>query len=131
MPRQKLHRGDCHCGQTKFEFEADSKVVLHRCNCSICQRVGFLHLIIPRAAFNLQTGWENLTLYTFNTGVAKHYFCEICGVKPFYIPRSNPDGISINFRCVDDSTFDDVKIEDFDGQNWEKNAADLAHLSQE
>ena len=72
-----------------------------------------------------------LSLYTFNTGVAKHYFCPICGVKPFYVPRSNPDGISINWRCVDHSTFGDVAIEDFDGENWEANAAMLADLSRE
>ena len=77
----------------------------------------------------LKSTWDDLGLYTFNTGVARHYFCKICGVKPFYIPRSNPDCYSINFRNVDQSNFDRVAIEDFDGQNWEVNAARLAHLS--
>jgi len=124
-----MHSGDCHCGAVRFEFEADPEVALHQCNCSICERVGYLHLIIPARDFTLLTGWDQLTLYTFNSGVAKHYFCRTCGVKPFYVPRSNPDGISMNFRCVDQSTFDNITIEAFDGRNWEANAASLAHLS--
>lgn len=125
------HRGDCHCGRVRFEFDSSADRVLHRCNCSICERIGFLHLIIPRSAFILLTPWDEMTLYTFNTGVAKHYFCSTCGVKPFYIPRSNPDGYSINFRCVDQSTFDEVKIEDLDGQNWEQHAGALSQLSRD
>ena len=124
-----LHRGDCHCGNVRFEFESSPDVHVHRCNCSICDRVGYLHLIIPRSTFTLITGWDELTTYRFNSGVAEHYFCKTCGVKPFYLPRSNPDGYSVNFRCVDRSAFGEVIIEDFDGQNWEDNASKLAHLS--
>ena len=123
------HTGDCHCGKVQFEFESESDVSLVRCNCSICDRFGFLHLIIPQRLMTLKSSWDDLGLYTFNTGVARHYFCKTCGVKPFYIPRSNPDCYSINFRNVDQSNFGRVVIEDFDGQNWEVNAARLAHLS--
>ena len=105
-----LHSGDCHCGRIKFEFECGADANVLRCNCSICDRVGFLHLIIPKSAFELLTPWDDLGLYTFNTGVAKHYFCKTCSVKPFYIPRSNPDGFSVNFRNVDRSTFDKVTV---------------------
>tara|TARA_B110000093_G_C12824625_1_gene348427 strand:+ start:90 stop:512 length:423 start_codon:yes stop_codon:yes gene_type:complete len=126
-----LHRGDCHCGNVRFEFDSEPDVHVHRCNCSICDRVGFLHLIIPRSAFKLITSWDELTTYTFNTGVAEHYSCKTCGVKPFYLPRSNPDGYSVNFRCVDSATFAEVVVTDFDGQNWEENAGALAHLSQD
>lgn len=125
-----LHVGDCHCGQVKFEFESDRDVNLVRCNCSICDRSGFLHLIIPQRSFKLLSPLlEDLGLYTFNSGVAKHYFCRTCGIKPFYVPRSNPDCFSINFRNVDRTTFGEVTIEDFDGQNWEQNVGKLAHLS--
>lgn len=124
------HRGDCHCGSIQFTFDAPVDVTLHRCNCSLCDRVGYLHLIIPKSSFSLLSEWENVSVYTFNTGVARHYFCPTCGVKPFYVPRSNPDGYSINFRCVDPATFQQVTIEDFDGRNWEQNAGALAHLSQ-
>ena len=123
------HRGNCHCGSIQFEFDAPADVTVHRCNCSLCDRVGYLHLIIPKASFSLLVPWEKLSLYTFNTGIAQHYFCPVCGVKPFYIPRSNPDGFSINCRCVEPATFGQVTIEDFDGKNWEQNAGSLAHLS--
>lgn len=126
-----LHRGGCHCGKVQFEFDSDARVTVQRCNCSVCELTGFLHLIIPASAFDLKTSWDELTMYEFNTKTAKHYFCSTCGIKSFYIPRSNPDGYSINFRCVDESTFEKVTIEDFDGRNWEDNAASLAHLSRD
>lgn len=124
------HTGDCHCGRVRFEFNCLPDQVVHRCNCSICERVGFLHLIIPARNFTLLTSWDELTEYNFGSGIARHFFCRHCGVKPFYVPRSNPDGYSVNWRCVDHSSFGDVVIEDFDGQNWEKNAGSLSHLSQ-
>ncbi|MBO6555013.1 MAG: GFA family protein [Pseudomonadales bacterium] len=124
-----IHNGACHCGRVRFEFESEPDVKIHECNCSICYRVGFQHLIIPARSFNLLTDWDELALYTFNTELAKHYFCKTCGVKPFYVPRSNPDGISVNFRCVGQSSFGHVTYEPFDGQNWEQNAGALSHLS--
>ena len=86
------HRGSCHCGAVRFEADAPADLELHECNCSICQRVGYLHLTVNRQQFRLLAGEEQLTTYTFNTGVAKHTFCSVCGVKPFYVPRSHPDG---------------------------------------
>ncbi len=123
MPK---HQGACHCGQVKFEFDSVADVTVYSCNCSICRMTGYQHLIIPVRDFTLLAG--ELTTYTFNTGVAQHTFCPICGVKPFYTPRSNPDGISIHFQCVDASTLDQVTMDTFDGENWEANAASLAHL---
>ncbi len=124
-----LHSGGCHCGQVKYEFESPSEITVHICNCSICRLTGYEHLIVPRGQFKLLTSQSNLSSYEFNTGVAKHYFCKVCGIKSWYIPRSNPDGISINFRCVRQNAFSSVVIEDFDGQNWEDNASTLSHLS--
>jgi hypothetical protein len=89
------HRGGCHCGRVRFEVSAPAEIEVSECNCSICAKSGFLHLIVPRARFNLTCGGEYLTTYTFNTGVAKHLFCSICGIKSFYVPRSNPDGYSV------------------------------------
>ena len=51
------------------------------------------------------------------------------GVKSFYVPRSNPDGWSVNLRCLDPGTLESVVLEDFDGRNWEQHGAALAHLS--
>ncbi|QEY18302.1 GFA family protein [Cellvibrio sp. KY-GH-1] len=124
-----FYHGSCHCGAIKFEVEAPESVEVENCNCSICAMTGFLHLIVPARNFRLLSGEESLTTYTFNTGVAKHKFCKICGVKPFYIPRSNPDGVDINLRCLSTQP-KQVKVIDFDGQNWEQNAHTVAHKSQ-
>lgn len=121
--------GSCHCGKVKYQAEVPEKVEVHACNCSICQMVGFQHLIVPSRDFELLSDPADITTYTFNSGVAKHTFCRHCGVKPFYTPRSNPDGVSLNFRCLDEKLFAEVKIEPFDGQHWEENAASLSHLS--
>lgn len=123
------HRGGCHCGTVTFEFDAGADVVLYRCNCSICRLQDPLHLIIPAGRFRLLSGGDTISTYTFNTGVAKHHFCSRCGIKSFYIPRTNPDGVSIDFRCVDSSTFGRIDIDDFDGENWDDHGHELAHLS--
>ena len=123
--------GGCHCGAVRFEVDLEPGLEVHACNCSMCAKVGFLHAIVPASRFRLTTDPAGLTEYTFNTGVARHLFCATCGVKSFYRPRSNPDGWSVNARCLDATEGLDLRIEAFDGQNWEANAAGLAHLSQE
>ena len=125
------HKGSWHCKVIEFEIEAPENIVVQECNCSMCSMTGFLHLIVPKSSFKLLKGKDNLTTYTFNTGVAKHTFCKTCGVKAFYTPRSNPDGYSINLRCLDQSGFKKIEIEKFDGQNWEENAEKLKHLSED
>lgn len=123
------HVGSCHCGAVRIEVEAPADLVVHECNCSMCTRTGYLHLIVAADELSLVSGEDMLETYTFNTGVARHYFCRACGCRPFYVPRSNPDGFSVNVRCLDKSTIRSLEIEPFDGQNWEANAATLAHLS--
>lgn len=123
------HKGGCHCGNVRFEVDAASEIEAHYCNCSVCRMSGYLHLIVPRDAFRLLTPWSAVSTYTFNTGVAQHYFCSNCGIKSFYVPRSNPDGISVNVRCLEPGSVASVSVEDFDGQNWEANAETLSHLS--
>ena len=124
-------KGGCHCGVVTWEALLEDDVVAHDCNCSMCEKTGFLHLIIPQSKFRLIAGEDALTEYRFNTGVAKHYFCKHCGVKSFYVPRSNPDGYSLNLRAMDRAQFASVTIEPFDGRNWEDNAAALAELSRD
>jgi hypothetical protein len=124
------YQGSCHCGAVKFEIEAPEKITCGDCNCSICSKSGYLHLIIPKSKFTLLQGESSLTTYRFNTGVAQHRFCKICGVKSFYIPRSNPDGYDVNVRCLDPQPID-LKIEPFDGKNWELHAHKMAHMSKE
>ena len=123
--------GGCHCGAVRFEAALPDHVEAQSCNCSICAKTGFVHVIVPEARFQLIDGANDLTTYTFNTGVARHLFCARCGVKSFYRPRSNPDGWSVNARCLDEADGLDIEIEAFDGQNWEANAQALAHLSRD
>lgn len=122
------YEGSCHCGAVRFEVEAPEAIEVEDCNCSICSMTGFLHLIVPLANFRLISGESQLTTYRFNTGVAQHTFCRICGIKPFYVPRSNPDGIDINVRCLSTRP-KSMSIVKFDGRNWEAHAHTLAHKS--
>jgi hypothetical protein len=128
-PSLVTHRGGCHCRRVRFEVDAPADLVVQDCNCSLCAMTGFLHLIVPASRFRLVAGADDLTEYTFNTGVAKHRFCRVCGIKSFYIPRSNPDGVDVNPRCLDEGTISSLEIEPFDGSNWEANAGSLSHLS--
>jgi hypothetical protein len=125
------HPGGCHCGAVRFEAALPAVVEAQSCNCSMCRMVGFVHVIVPESRFRLTAGADAITTYSFNTGVAQHTFCGICGVKAFYRPRSNPDGWSVNARCLDDVSGIDLRIEAFDGRNWEAHGASLAHLSRE
>jgi hypothetical protein len=131
QPDLAWRAGGCHCGAVRFEALCADAVEVEDCNCSICSKSGMLHLIVPKARFRLIQGAEALVSYRWNTGVAEHLFCKVCGVKPYYIPRSNPDGIDINARCFDEASAPRLKIVPFDGKNWEANAAALAHKSQE
>ncbi|WP_309606281.1 GFA family protein [Phenylobacterium sp.] len=125
------HAGGCHCGAVRFEVALPAVVEAQSCNCSMCAKTGFIHMIVPQSRFRLTRGAERLVEYTFNSRVAKHLFCGECGVEAFYRPRSNPDGWSVNARCLDRADDIDLRVAPFDGQNWEANAADLAHLSKE
>ena len=123
-----IHKGGCHCGRIRFEVEAPSDLLLDECNCSICNMVGYQHLIVPKSNFRILQGEDQLITYEFNTGVARHYFCNHCGVKSFYVPRSHPDGISVNGRCLDPDTVSSVTLSSFDGRNWEQNRDKLEPL---
>jgi hypothetical protein len=114
------YEGGCHCGAVRFRVMVD-KHQADDCNCSICQKKGFLHLIVPPEQFTLLSGAEVLTTYSFNTHIAKHTFCSICGIHPFYRPRSHPDWIDVNLRCLDGDVISRFQIVPFDGANWEEN----------
>ncbi|HEY5101181.1 MAG TPA: GFA family protein [Steroidobacteraceae bacterium] len=113
------HRGGCHCGRVRFEVTAPAHLQVSDCNCSICSKSGFLHLVVPKARFNLLSGTASLTTYTFNTRTAQHLFCSVCGVKSFYVPRSYPGGYSVNARCLDEGTVCGLTVVPFDGKDWE------------
>ncbi len=114
----QTYEGGCHCGQVRFRCHGDLTNVAE-CNCSVCTMKGFLHLIMPRDRFELLSGEDAITTYKFGTGVAKHTFCKHCGIHSFYTPRSAPDGISVNVRCLDGVDVAGVRGNPFDGRHWE------------
>lgn len=124
-----VHRGGCHCRRVRFEVDAPAVLDALDCNCSICRMTGFLHLIVPASRFRLLSSEDALAEYRFNTGAARHLFCRHCGVKAFYVPRSHPDGYSVNVRCLDPGTVLDVRVEAFDDNDREAATAAVAHLS--
>ena len=122
--------GGCHCGQVRWQVQTADAVEVEDCNCSICVKSGYLHLIVPRSRFRLLSGEDACAVYRFNTEVAQHIFCRSCGIKSYYIPRSNPAGVDINVRCLDEP-LSQLKIVPFDGQNWEANVHRIRHKSEE
>jgi hypothetical protein len=114
-----------------FEVDAPAQLEALQCNCSICRPTAYLHLIVPRERFRLLRGEASLTAYTFGTHTARHLFCRTCGVKSFYVPRSHPDGVSVNVRCLAPGTVEALRVRPFDGANWEANQAELARLESE
>src|SRR3989337_321531 len=109
----------CHCGRVRVEVIAAASLQVSECNCSICSKSGYLHLVVPADRFKLLSGNEVLTSYRFNTHTAKHLFCSVCGIKSFYVPRSHPDGFSVNARCLDQGTAEEMSIRQIHGRDWE------------
>jgi hypothetical protein len=114
----QTYDGGCHCGRVRFRVTADLSGVSD-CNCSVCTKKGFLHLIVPPEQFELLSGEDALSTYQFNTGTAKHTFCRHCGIHAFYVPRSDPDKIDVNVRCLDNIDLTTITVHPFDGRNWE------------
>jgi hypothetical protein len=120
--------GGCHCGAVRFRAVVPEAVELLDCNCSMCSKTGFFHLIVPHTDFTLLSGNNHLASYRFGTGAAEHLFCKTCGIKSFYQPRSHPDAWSVNWRCIDEGHGQKPKIRSFDGRNWEDARATLSPL---
>ena len=118
------YTGGCHCGRVRFEVSGQIKRVLD-CNCSICRKKGFLHWIVEPEQFRLLSSSDALALYEFNTKTAKHYFCSACGISSYYIPRSHPNMIDVNVRCLDKVNLEELEIERFNGQDWGQARANL------
>ena len=117
--------GGCHCGKVRFEAEVPREAEVIDCNCSICAKTGFRHLIVPHGDFKLTDGEDALTSYRFGTAAANHLFCGTCGVKSFYQPRSHPEAWSVNLNALDDASKLEIRARAFDGRNWEEAARNL------
>lgn len=123
------HRGGCHCRRVRYEVDAPAAIEVLDCNCSICRMTGFAHLIVPASRFRLLSGGEDLVEYRFNTGAARHLFCRHCGIKSFYVPRSHPDGYSVNARCLDPGSVASMDVTAFDDGDRDAATAAVKHLT--
>lgn len=112
-------RGGCHCSNVRFTAVVPKQVKILLCNCSICSLSKYEHLIVPHKDFVLERGKANLCSYQFETKQAEHLFCQTCGVKSFYQPRSHPNAYSVHVAAIDDISELDISKEYFDGRNWE------------
>jgi len=117
--------GGCHCGRVRFTVRFADPPTLLDCNCSVCSKTGFLHLIAGAGDFTLERGAEVLTDYRFGSGTARHLFCSLCGIKSFYVPRSHPEGFSVNWRALEGVEDVTPVIRPYDGRNWEAARAAL------
>lgn len=128
-----VFHGGCYCGRVRFKVSvllSGNALNVIECNCSICTMTGFVHLIVPAARFELLQGEAALVDYRCNTRVARHRFCGTCGIKCFYTPRSHPDGIDVNARCLEGFSNLELCTTLFDDGDREFATAAIAHLSQ-
>lgn len=97
-----IYKGSCHCGAISFEAEGTLEQAME-CNCSHCNRKGYLLWFVPRSRLTLLTPDAELATYTFNKHVLQHHFCPKCGCAPFSFgrDRSGADMAGINVRCLE------------------------------
>ncbi len=118
---QPCHKGQCHCGGVKFTVRFENGLRdPRRCNCSICKRRGVIMGFVDLADFTIDEGEELLTLYQFNTGVARHYFCSRCGIYTHHQRRSIPTQYAFNIGClegIDPHTLANVPVIDGAGSH--------------
>lgn len=102
VPIQRVHRATCHCGAVELALTLPDGVVdPHRCDCSICRRKGAVVATVAVENLRIVKGADLLTLYQFNTYVARHYFCSVCGIYTHHRRRSDPDQYGVNVGCLE------------------------------
>lgn len=119
MTGMRKIEGGCHCGAVRYEAEADLASVIE-CNCSHCQKKGFILGFTPREKFRLLSGEEKLTEYRFYKHQIEHRFCRDCGTQAFAY-GAMPDGTpiaAINLRCVDDIDLASLNPQQVDGRSF-------------
>jgi hypothetical protein len=98
-----IKKGKCHCGAVSFEVELEDGLgETKRCNCSLCSRKGAIMAFVPVERLKVVEGADMLTLYQWNTKIAKHYFCKICGIYTHHLRRMNPSQCGFNIACLED-----------------------------
>ena len=110
-------RGSCHCGAVKFTTRlTEGFASARRCTCSICRMRGAVAVTSTPSDFRVTSGEDKLATYRFNTGVAEHHFCTVCGIYTHHKRRSNPNQLGVNVACLEGvSPFDFTNVVVFDG----------------
>lgn len=107
-------KATCHCGAVVLEVTlSDGLNSIRRCDCSFCMRRGAAAVSARKEDVSVVQGADSLTLYQFNTGTARHYFCRTCGIYTHHLRRSNPAEMGINAACLDG-----VHLPDLDPIGW-------------
>jgi hypothetical protein len=117
MPFHDVVRATCHCKAVRLEVKlTDGLNTARRCTCSLCRMRGAVAVSAERDGVRIISGEGFLKEYRFNTGVAKHYFCSICGVYTHHQRRSNPHQFGVNAACIEGvSPFDFHEVPVNDG----------------
>ncbi|MFC0387336.1 GFA family protein [Muricoccus vinaceus] len=115
----------CHCGAVRFEVRlADGLNTARRCTCSLCRMRGAVAVSAKREDLRILCGEDRLSLYRFNTGTAKHWFCSVCGIYTHHQRRSDPRQFGINAACLEGvSPFDFREVVVNDGVNHPSDGA--------
>lgn len=115
----KEYKGNCHCGAISFSFKQKEIDKGLRCNCSICKRKGAVMSAFTLAPEEIEIGEKNeaLSLYQFDSKVAKHYFCKFCGIYPFHQTMRKPGQYRVNLGCIDEIDTNAIEVELFDGKS--------------
>lgn len=110
------YSGSCHCGKVAFTVNSDLDEFT-TCDCSLCIKKNAVMVKVHETGFVLHTDWNALGLYQWNTQVAKHYFCNTCGIYTFHRKRAAPDFYGVNVFCFDEADIDKVTIRETEGAN--------------
>jgi hypothetical protein len=111
--------GACHCGAVRFTVTLPNGLSsARRCTCSLCRMRGAVAVTGELASFTLLAGGGRLATYRFNSRLAEHHFCTLCGIYTHHKRRSNPDQLGINVACLAGlSPFDFPEVAVMDGVN--------------
>ena len=116
-----IKKGKCHCGAVTFEVDLEDGLgETKRCNCSLCSRKGAIMAFVSVDRLKVVEGADMLTLYQWNTKIAKHYFCKVCGIYTHHQRRMNPSQCGFNVACLEDVdpfTLTDIGLVDGAAQN--------------
>lgn len=111
------YKGSCHCGAITFEFEGPEIDSALKCNCSICRRKGAMMspFTIAPTEIRISADEGSLSTYEFGSSIAKHHFCNKCGIYPFHQTLRLPGHYRVNLGCIDNLDVEALPFNIFDG----------------